>query len=876
MNRKRLTLIFAILVFCLPAMAVFNVQGLDRILRDVKDELRDNWQLRHAEQERLQKEYAEQHAHMLDIIKECNELSMSLYLQEKDYSFDLSNALRRVSKEYKDFSKSRRPYDKTVSNLDAEIERYARFIEALRRLPPEITTLDVVPDSLAYRNEELDTLLSQAGSSLEKEVIAIAMADSIPSIFVLGEAGQADRDTCIFYAGELLRIYAENRATILSDSLHYQEAYLRLKESYDYALTRYQELNEVVFVSGQVPLWEILSNFPYYWKEAREDAHVQYSTLAEIARIRDDSDLDEMASKSLNTYLLLVVVMLLFMVLVCALVVGGLFWLACRIIKPLGRAVDHEKGPFIALILGVLTYFSIISASADIPSMNQAAHQIATFLWLLLAIDLALIVRLKPEQMKISFLLYLPSIFMALVVIVCRVSYLPNKVMNIFFPPVLLLTFFWQLASCLMRGKKVQKSDRIICWISFGITGVATGMAVCGYIFLALILLAWWYFQLAAIHTLVALAHLAGRYRDRILVPRLERDAENITMISGADRGALLFHTTWFYHLVRHVLVPVLAICSIPLCLRYSLNVFDFDEVFENLYHSPFVQLPFENGESFFHVSVETFLWVLGLFFVFRYINKAVHAIWQRGRYNAYIRKTKRRSIRANEINLSLGNSLITVGVWFLYIVVVVQLMNIPTGSLSLAIGGLSAGIGLAMKDIINNFIYGIQLMSGRLRVGDWIECEGVRGQVTDINYQSTQVETEDATTVSFLNATLFGKSFTNLTRSSSYQFLKVTVGVAYGTDIGKVRQVLEKAMEVMKTKDRYGQDVVDPRFGIYIRFGEFSDSSVDIAVKQFVLASEHIAYRDKAKEVIYNALNENGITIPFPQRDVHIIKDQL
>ena len=164
--------------------------------------------------------------------------------------------------------------------------------------------------------------------------------------------------------------------------------------------------------------------------------------------------------------------------------------------------------------------------------------------------------------------------------------------------------------------------------------------------------------------------------------------------------------------------------------------------------------------------------------------------------------------------------------------------------------------------------------MSGRLRVGDWIECEGVRGQVTDINYQSTQVETEDATTVSFLNATLFGKSFTNLTRGNSYQFLKILVGVAYGTDVQKVREVLENAMEVMKTKDKYGRDVVDPRFGIYIRFGEFSDSAVEIAVKQFVLAPEHIVYRDKAKEVIYNALKENGITIPFPQRDVHIVKE--
>ena len=286
------------------------------------------------------------------------------------------------------------------------------------------------------------------------------------------------------------------------------------------------------------------------------------------------------------------------------------------------------------------------------------------------------------------------------------------------------------------------------------------------------------------------------------------------------------------------------------------------------------MKIPGANGEIFFTISLESAIWVTGLFCVFNYANKAIHALWQWGRYTSFTRKNNRKTIRANEINLSLGNSLISVGLWFLYIVAIVQILNIPTGSLSLAIGGLSAGIGLALKDIINNFIYGIQLMSGRLRVGDWIECEGVRGQVTEINYQSTQVLTTEATIVSFLNATLFGKSFTNLTRGNSYELLKIQVGVPYGSDVQKVREIIEKAMEVMKTKDKYGRDVVDPKHGIYIRFGQFGTSSVDIVVKQYVLAAEHILYRDRAQEIIYNALQQNGVTIPFPQCDVHIIKD--
>ena len=80
--------------------------------------------------------------------------------------------------------------------------------------------------------------------------------------------------------------------------------------------------------------------------------------------------------------------------------------------------------------------------------------------------------------------------------------------------------------------------------------------------------------------------------------------------------------------------------------------------------------------------------------------------------------------------------------------------------------------------------------------------------------------------------------------------------------------------MEVLKTKDSYGRDVVDPKYGIQVRFNDFGDSSVDVAVKQYILVPERLGYIDRAKEVIYKTLNENGISIPFPQCDIHMIGD--
>jgi len=408
----------------------------------------------------------------------------------------------------------------------------------------------------------------------------------------------------------------------------------------------------------------------------------------------------------------------------------------------------------------------------------------------------------------------------------------------------------------------------IIGWISFGVTAVATVWAWLGYIFLALIILVWWYFQLALILAIASVWHLMQWYKDTLLDAKLAAYREKITYVSGAAKEQLLFTATWFYDLLKEVVIPLLVLGSIPACLYWALSIFEFNDLYRTLFQEPF----FRQGEM--RVSLYSILFLTGMFAVFRYANKAIHTLWQMFEYRRFLRKYNRTTVRSNEINLSLGDSIISVFIWFVYTDLLIITLNIPTGSLGLIAGGLSAGIGLALKDILNNFIYGIQLMGGRLRVGDWIECDGVRGKVTDINYQTTLVETINGTQVAFLNSSLFGKNFTNLTRNNAYEFTKITVGVAYGTDFQRVRELLEPGLAALKTKDKYGRDIVDPTYGIYIRFDDFGDSSVNVAVKQFVLVPERIGYVDRCKELVYKLLNEGGITIPFPQCDVHMIKD--
>ena len=547
-----------------------------------------------------------------------------------------------------------------------------------------------------------------------------------------------------------------------------------------------------------------------------------------------------------------------------------LMLLVYRFLKPLNRVAKEQKR-YIALLVGCVLFIVLSYETTQDDRATKSISLMHTFICLLMAITTAQLIRLEPDKLKNGIRNYLSTIFTALFVISCRVLFLPNAFLNFIFPPLLLIMTVWQMISNLRRSKKSDRADAIICWFSLGITAVAMLFSWAGYIFLALIILVWWYFLLTAILAIATINHLLYWYKENRLNKRVEEHKAQITYLTGAAKEKMLFSATWFYDLIHDVFVPLLVLVSFPLCIRWALNIFEFNDLYRQIFVQPFIQ---HDGADGFRVSLYNLLFLAGLFFVFRYMNKAIRTIWEHTQYNRFLRKYNRKTVRSNEINLSLGNSLITVFVWFVFIYIFIAILNIPTSSLGLIAGGLSAGIGIALKDIINNFVYGIQLMGGRLRVGDWIECDGVRGAVTDINYQSTQVETYDGVTVSFLNAALFAKSFTNLTKSNSYECLKLHVSVAYGTDLQRAREVLVEAMQVMRTKDAYGREVVEPKKGIYVVFGAFGDSGVDIIVKQYVLAAERVAYADRAPEIIYNALNANGITIPFPQRDLHIIKD--
>ena len=881
MKKKLLPLLAVLLLLAIPAYAVFNERSFAKTLTMLRSELhQENEKMEHM-RDRLVQSNERQHQQLVDMTRRCNELALVLYSQNQDFTFDLTYALEEVTRQYDDYTKQRMPYDEIVQQLNLEIERYEHLAEALRRLPPILDKIDAVPDSLSAvmdtillrektHHHDHDEMYDHDGHYIRTDEILTGESDSEEDEpFFLDLQGCEDRDSCLAYTLNLLEMYTEMRDKIVMDNEHYESMSSRLEESYDYARARYRLIQKHIFVDGQDSYLKVLRNIPLYTRMAFQDTRQKYGIgdTSTDAAILSQSDWRGNVILGLVTFVLFGI---LFATLLSNLVVRLLrkrvSWFQTERFK--------QRSILITLLSGVVIFalaVMIYNLVKDQNFFRVASGLLLTYSWLLIAILVSLLIRIPSENIRKVAPLYLPIALLGLLVITFRIVFIPNRLVNLIFPPIILAFTIWQYVLCRrVRNQKEARGDMLYSWITFAVMLASLVISCCGYVLLSVQIFIWWLFQLTALETITALYVLLDLYEERFIKKRRLQYKKDHT-IFDPDRKDSFIAVTWLFDFVKQACLPILVILSIPLCFWLASGIFDLTEICREVFYKPFFNLVDKNGAAILHLSLYKLVLVTALYFLFRYISYLLKAVYRKARYEKLMAKEGKTYIHANEINFTLADNVIGILVWGTYIAMAILLLRIPLGALSIVAAGLATGLGLAMKDILNNFIYGIQLMSGRLRVGDIIECDGIRGKVTTISYQTTQIQTVEDTLIAFTNTTLFNKNFKNLTRSSAYEYVKVGVGVSYGTDVEKVRALLLEASQALMTKDKYGRNIVDPKRGITVAFDDFGDSSVDIALKQFVLVEERYGFVARAKELIYNTLNENGIEIPFPQRDVHI-----
>jgi len=202
------------------------------------------------------------------------------------------------------------------------------------------------------------------------------------------------------------------------------------------------------------------------------------------------------------------------------------------------------------------------------------------------------------------------------------------------------------------------------------------------------------------------------------------------------------------------------------------------------------------------------------------------------------------------------------------------KVVGLDLSSLAIIAGALSVGIGFGLQNIVSNFVSGIILMFERsIKVGDYIQIdENTRGEVVDISMRSTVIRTNDNINLIIPNQSFIQNNVINWTLGDDIIRFRVPFGVAYGSDIDKVETVILNKLKnsnLPYIKQHKSLDVTP-----YVVFMEMADSSLNFELFIWVkgeYARRPRRTRSKFLKMIYNALNEAGINIPFPQQDLHI-----
>jgi small-conductance mechanosensitive channel len=208
-----------------------------------------------------------------------------------------------------------------------------------------------------------------------------------------------------------------------------------------------------------------------------------------------------------------------------------------------------------------------------------------------------------------------------------------------------------------------------------------------------------------------------------------------------------------------------------------------------------------------------------------------------------------------------IGYTLLAIGFYIAF-----QAVGLDLSSLAIIAASLGVGVGFGLQNIINNFVSGIIILAERpISIGDRIEVAGVAGRVTKIQLRSTTVITNDNITMIVPNADFISNTVTNWSHGDPKVRIRVPVGVAYGSDLKLLQQLL------LEAAGEHPKALRDP--SPVVLFTEFGDSSLnfELGVWTQEMTATPVHFTSEMNFIIEQKLRENDIEIPFPQRDLHV-----
>ncbi|MDO4953916.1 MAG: mechanosensitive ion channel [Akkermansia sp.] len=392
----------------------------------------------------------------------------------------------------------------------------------------------------------------------------------------------------------------------------------------------------------------------------------------------------------------------------------------------------------------------------------------------------------------------------------------------------------WMLVRFLNHIRNLRIAARVHAVLSIII--LTTGAVLCyrGYYYVFILIELSWYVLMANFMFMTALNKLTLLACRRV----------------AASKRLKHFHTyinAWLRLVVSHMLKPLIFLLLIWYGLRWSTECFDLAHFLQS-----WMSVPHQFDGFIRTISGNDIMLIIT-------VGICINCFIQ------VLRQTVA-MMYGEDADAGRSQTLITLFallLWGGFIIFALNVLDADYNSILVVMGGMSVGVGIALKDTIENLSCSVSLMLGRLRVGDMVECDGTRGRVVNIGYRTTTLETLNGSVVCFQNSKLFNQNFRNLTSNHQYEYANVEIGIANGTDVAMARRIILRAL-------RHLPGLAEQRPSV-VTLSQFGNSTVVLNVGVWVAVNSKALVLSRVREAIYKAFKDNEIEIPLSQKELYI-----
>lgn len=249
-------------------------------------------------------------------------------------------------------------------------------------------------------------------------------------------------------------------------------------------------------------------------------------------------------------------------------------------------------------------------------------------------------------------------------------------------------------------------------------------------------------------------------------------------------------------------------------------------------------------------------LWAAVIFFIGQMIARTIS--------NAVAKTMTRAKVEETLVKFSKNMLFVTMMVFV--VIAAISKMGVETTSFAAVIAAAGLAIGLSLQGTLSNFAAGVLLIVFRpFKVGDFVDAGGIAGIVEEIQIFSTQMRSGDNKQIIVPNGQIMGTTITNYSAKPTRR-VDLVIGVSYSDDLQNVRAVLQ---DILGTDER-----ILPEPAPTIAVLALGESSVDFAVRPWVKNGDYWPVLFDLQEAIKVRFDQEGISIPFPQRDLHIVSN--